>query len=322
MSEPIVKHSDIVAFAGEKVNLKRDDVSKYRKQVNHLRRRLAEYIKENPDYDLVKMLHSGSVAKGTALKTINDMDVAVYIQSSDEIDDDADLLNWLIEQLKAVYPNMHQEQFEQKQHCVTLSFRGSGLDVDVVPVLYEGDSENQGFLIVKDTGEKVLTSISLHLNFIRARKDAQPNHFAQVVRLLKWWLRQIKSQDESFRFKSFMVELICAHLIDNGLDMSNYHNALLEFFAYIITTELKNRISFTDYYDASQLSESTDCAIEIFDPVNPENNIAGNYTEHNRHRIVENVQDAFDALSEAHYATTKSRAVEMWRFVFGPSFRM
>lgn len=322
MSEPIVKHSDIVSFAIEKVNLRRDDVSEYRKQVNHLRHRLAEYIKENPDYNLIKMLHSGSVAKGTALKTINDMDVAVYIQSSDELDDDADLLNWLIEQLQAVYPNMHQDQFEQKQHCVTLSFRGSGLDVDVVPVLYEGDSENQGFLIVKDTGEKVLTSISLHLDFIRARKNAQPNHFAQVVRLLKWWLRQIKSQDENFRFKSFMVELICAHLADKGLDMSNYPHSLLRFFAYIINSELKARVSFTDNYDSSQLPDTTDYAIEIFDPVNPDNNIAGRYSEFDRQCIVENVQDAFDALTEAHYATTKSRAVELWQAVFGPSFRM
>lgn len=39
--------------------------------------RLEKKIEEDPDYALVKMLHAGSVAKGTALKTVNDLDVAV-----------------------------------------------------------------------------------------------------------------------------------------------------------------------------------------------------------------------------------------------------
>ena len=61
---PQIVHSDIRAFAQERVNLPQDRVQKYRDQVNALRDRLAAKIKDDPDFALVKMIHSGSVAKG------------------------------------------------------------------------------------------------------------------------------------------------------------------------------------------------------------------------------------------------------------------
>jgi len=320
MPEPYIQHADVAKFADERVNLKREDVSAYRDQVNRLRDRLAEYIRENPGYNLVKMLGSGSVTKGTALKTVNDMDVSVYVRPSEETAEEGRLLYWLLERLKEVYPTMKPDQFNLQDHCVTISFRGSGLDVDVVPVIYEGDPGDRGYLIVKDTGERVLTSIPMHLSFIRQRKDAQPQHFSQVVRLMKWWVRQRKIDDGSFRFKSFMVELLCAHLADGGLDMSDYPRALQRIFTYVVSSGLKKRISFTGFYESNKLPPPTQSAIEIFDPVNPENNVAAKYSEHDRQRIVEVAHDALDALTEASYATTKGRAIDMWRVVLGPSF--
>lgn len=322
MSEPFVQHSHIRAFAEAKVNLKREDVKAYRDQVNRLRERLAEYIKDHPDYDLIKMLHAGSVMKGTALKTVNDMDVAVYIRPSDETADERRLLSWLAGRLRDVYPTMRSAQFTVQDHCVTVSFAGSGLDVDVVPVIAEGDGNDHGDLIVKDTGERVRTSIPLHLDFIRKRKEAQPDHFAQIVRLVKWWVRQRKSESDSFRFKSFMVELVCAKLADGGLDCSDYPRALERIFAYIVTTSLKERIFFTDNYSVSALADIVGSPIQIIDPVNPKNNVAAKYTEGDRTTIVDAAADTLDAITEARYATTQGRAVEMWRVVFGPSFSL
>ena len=62
-----VAQSDLVGFAEDKVNLKRDDATEYREQVNRLREKLQKFIAEHPDFGLVKMLLSGSLAKGTAL---------------------------------------------------------------------------------------------------------------------------------------------------------------------------------------------------------------------------------------------------------------
>ncbi|MDQ8044976.1 MAG: CBASS oligonucleotide cyclase, partial [Patulibacter sp.] len=167
----------------------------------------------------------------------------------------------------------------------------------------------------------VKTSVSQHLTFIQARKAANPADFAQVVRLAKWWAKQQKNLNDSFRFKSFMAELVLAHLADEGQSFVDYVDALEQFFAWIVDTELGERVAFEDFYSASELPSPTAAAIEIFDPVNAENNVASLYTEVQRRAIVDAAEQALDAIAEARYATTKSRAIECWQVVLGKSFK-
>ncbi len=316
-----VSHADIVKFADEQVNLGRDDVGEYREQVNRLRVELADHIAANPAFDLVKMLHSGSVAKGTALKTINDMDVAVYIKAGAAPGDEAELIDWLAARLREAYPNLKPEQFEPQQHCVTVKFKGTGLDVDVVPILYEGDPDNRGYLITKDTGERVLTSVSLHLEFIRKRKKAQPTHFAQVVRLVKWWARLQKRDRAGFRLKSFLIELIVAYLADRGVSLSDYPSALEQIFAFIVQNRFQRPIVFSDYYSESDVTPDGS-PIQVFDPVNPENNVAKQYTAHERDLLLEAAEDALDAIAYAQHAMTKAEVINCWQQIFGVSFKV
>lgn len=316
-----IDHSELVAYAERTINLSREDARIYRDQVNRLREKLDKFIREHPDYGLIKMLLSGSLAKGTALKTLNDIDIAIYIQSDKAPEDWEQLLNWLAEKLREAYPQMHSDQIIPINHGVRISFRGTGLDVDVVPVRWDGDPDDRGYLIARDTGEQVLTSIPLHIKFIRARKSAQPDHFAQVVRFVKWWAREKKKNDAAFRFKSFMAELILANLSDNGQVLSDYPTAMEKVFTYIVKNGLKDRIYFTDYYPSSSLPPLTGSPIEIIDPVNENNNVAKGYTDQDRRLIVEAAEEALDALAEARFATTKERAVECWQDIFGQSFR-
>ncbi len=317
-----IQHNDIARFADEQVNLHQDRVKKYRDQVNALRDRLSAKIADDPDFDLVKMVHSGSVAKGTALSTINDMDVAVYVRKAAAPTDEDQLLNWLADKLREANPQMNSDQFARGTHCVTVGFRGSGLDVDVVPVLYEGAPDDRGNLLNRETGEWLETSIPLQLEFIRSRKRMVPNHFSQVIRLLKWWAQLQKKTRSGFRFKSFMIELICTNLLDNKNEFGDYPIAMQLFFAYIIKSGLNERIAFKDYYQPSKIPGTDVSPIQIFDPVCPNNNVAGSYTEFERKIIIEASHDALDALGEAHYSDTKGRAVDLWKEVLGPSFRV
>jgi tRNA nucleotidyltransferase (CCA-adding enzyme) len=324
MADPFVGHRDISFYAEEKINIRRDDLTDYRAQVNRLRDNLVPYINDHPDYNLIKMLSSGSVAKGTALKDLNDMDVAVYIQKAANNPSDSNLINWLVARLREAYETkgVKPDQIQPSGHCATISFRGTGLDVDVSPVIYDGGANDRGYLVNKDTGARVLTSIPLHLAFIRKRKDKWPHDFRQLIRLAKWWIKEMKRQDDDFRFKSFMAEMICAHLSDTGTDFTDYVKALQAFFVYIINTQLKVRISFTDNYTSDKLPKPTGAAIEIFDPVNPDNNIVSSYTVTDRESIVEAAKDALDAITQAEYAITKGLAVDCWKRVFGPSFNL
>lgn len=320
VAHSFITHEELTEFAERAINLPREEAHEYRDRVNVLREKLESHIAQNPGFSLIKMLHAGSVAKGTALRTVNDLDVAVYVRKDDAPVEEAGLVEWIAERLREAYGDLLKpDQIKPDTHCVTVAFR-SGLTVDVVPVLYEGDADDVGYLIAKDTGDRLRTSISLHLEFIRARKKAHPDDFAQVARFVKWWARQRKAEDASFKFKSFIIELIVAYLADHGKSLTPYTDALEDVFGYIVQSRLSERIYFTDYYSASKLPRQNVGAIEVFDPVNPENNVALHYAVADRGRIVAAADDALSAIAEARYATTKKQAVECWQIVLGAKF--
>ncbi|MEX0985440.1 MAG: CBASS oligonucleotide cyclase [Actinomycetota bacterium] len=319
-AEQNVTHQQIKVFAEGRVNLPADEAKRHRDQVNALRTRLEAKIATNPDFGLVKMLHAGSVAKGTALRTVNDLDVAVYVESASAPPKDPDLVPWLADRLAEASPSMDREQFEEGEHCVTVNFRGTGLNVDVVPVLYEGDPDDRGYLVRKRTGDRILTSIPLHLDFVRSRRKEYGANFTQLIRISKWWKRTMLATDPTFRFKSFMLELLWAHLADGGLDMTDYVVGLERFFTHIVKTELSGRVAFSDYVAAADFPPSSSAPIEILDPVNPENNVASRYSDADRVRIVDAAQDALSAIGEARFAAAKSHAVDCWTSILGSSF--
>ena len=317
-----IGHVEIAEFAADNINLRREDVEDYREQVRLLRDKLDRYAADHEEHGLIKTLLSGSLAKGTALKTLNDIDIAFYVKSQKVPSKERELLEWLAERVREGYPQMKPNQIKVSDgHSVCIRYAVSGLNVDIVPVQYCGDPDDRGYLFPREGGEPVLTSISLHLNFIRLRKERYKDHFRQDIRLVKWWVRKQRDKDEGFRMKSFMIELIVAHLADSRIDLSDYPNALEKVFAYIVKSQLKTRISFTDYYAASALPAPTGKPIEIFDPVNSTNNVAAIYDDTQRKKIVDAAQDALEAITEARFATTRGRAIECWQDVLGPSFR-
>lgn len=320
MSREHVGQKEIEAFAKEKVNLPQDRASTYRAQAKRLREKVESYLGEHPDFALRKMLLSGSLAKGTALRSLNDIDVACYISGAEAPSDIQDLLEYLAERLRKAFPNFSEDQVKPQTYCVTVSFKGTGLDVDVVPILYDGDEQWYGNLVSQDDGSFLKTSIPLHLDFCRARKATQPTHFAQVVRLLKFWAARMKTERDGFRFKSFMIELIFANLCDEGHDLSDYPDAMQAFFTYLIKTELSELIVFEDYYAVSDVGTFSE-PVRIIDPVNEENNAGRLYTQANVDLIVDAANEAGDAIDAALYARTKQDTVRHWQRVFGPAFQ-
>ena len=321
MSRQHIDHSDIARFAQDKVNLPQDKANKYRAQARRLRERLEGYIGEHPNFSLRKMLLSGSLAKGTALRSINDIDIACYISGADAPHEVSALLEHLAERLRKAFPNFSPDQVQPQTYCVTVSFKGSGLDVDVVPIHYNGDPQWYGNLVSQDDGSFLKTSIPLHLEFARKRKQANEAHYAQVVRLVKYWVRTIKRENENFRFKSFMVELVLSHLADQGADFSDYPEALQQFFTYIARSNLRERIVFEDYYDASDVVSLTE-PVQIIDPVNKENNVSRLYTAAQASAIVDAALDAGDAIDGALAAPTKQKTLYYWQQVFGSAFQV
>lgn len=321
MSRNHVSHKEIASFAEEKVNLPKDKANEYRAQARRLREKLEGYVQEHPDFTLRKMLLSGSLAKGTALRSLNDIDVACYISGADAPKDVATLLNYLAERLRKAFPNFSPDQVKPQTYSVTVSFRGTGLDVDVVPILYDSDPQWYGNLVSQDDGSFLKTSIPLHLDFAAKRKKCQEKHFAQVVRLAKFWARRMKQEQDGFRFKSFMIEMILAKLCDQGLDFSDYPEAMQHFFTYIGQSNFRERIAFDDYYVSSAVGPLAD-VVQIIDPVNADNNVSRLYTAAHADAIIDAALEAGDAIDAALAAPTKQETVYYWQKVFGSTFQV
>ena len=321
MSRSHVDHADLVRFAQECVNLPKEKAEEYRAQAKRLRDKVEGYLAVHPDFSLRKMLLSGSLAKGTALRSLNDIDVACYISGADAPGDVPRLLTYLAERLRKAFPNFTPEQVKPNTYSVTVSFKGTGLDVDVVPILYEGDPDWYGYLVSQDDGSLLATCIPRHLDFIRRRKQARETDFAQVVRLVKYWAARMKREQQGFRFKSFMIELILAHLADEGRDFSDYPEALQHFFTYVARSNLRELIAFGDYYKPSVVGTMTE-PVKIIDPVNAKNNVCKLYTAVQADAIVNAALDAGDAIDAALAVPTKQETVRYWQRVFGSTFQL
>lgn len=320
MARAHVGHAEIVRFAEDRVNLPRETANELRAQARGLREKLEAYLADHPDFSLRKMLLSGSLAKGTALRSLNDIDVACYISGADVPKDVRALLDYLAERLRKAYPNFSPEQVKPQTYSVTVSFKGTGLDVDVVPILYADDPAWYGNLVSQDDGSLLRTNIPLHLEFIRKRKESQKDHFAQVTRLVKFWARQKKQASNEFRFKSFMIELLLAHLADQGLSFSDYPEALQHFFTYVAKSDLRERVAFSDYYSKDTIGVFSD-RVKVIDPVNAKNNTSRLYTDGHARAIVDAALEAGDAIDAALAAPTKQETVRYWQKVFGTSFQ-
>jgi hypothetical protein len=171
----------------------------------------------------------------------------------------------------------------------------------------------------------VLTSVTQHLAFLNRRRAVAGGEYKEFIRLVKAFIKQSRfDEGDTFKFKSFLAELVVAHLWDNGwngepLAVKDYPRAFEQFLGYIARTGLREQVVFTDYYAASDVIASAD-PIRVWDPVNPENNVAAGYRESDRRRLVQRATDALDQVTWAATAPTKGAANDAWRFVFGPTF--
>lgn len=305
--------TDMQAFLDDCVNLKREKAEAYREQVRHLRERLALYVNEHPDFELVKMLHFGSLAKATAISTLHEMDVAVYLRPDGVTTRDINaLLPTIRDLLIRVYPQMEASQFVIDPPAVTITYRGSGLNVDVVPVIPNGKPDDRGILPLSYPNW-IETSIPLHLEFIRKRASKY-GRFREVIRLTKWW-----RQERDIPLSSFAIELIWAHLCDGGFVPDDLQEAMLEFFAYVERTRLAERIVFSDNYKVSD-APTFSSPVQIIDPVTASNNVTGSVTTLDRDTIVRAAEDALDNVAAGSSAYSKGRGVSCYQQVFGTSF--
>ena len=313
---PILLQGDIESFAGSKVNLTKEKRDAYLKQLGIMRDNLERYMGEHESLAYEKSFISGSIAKGTALKTINDLDLAIYLKSTAVSSNLSELLIWIRDNLRKTYPSISKEKIYIDEPCVVVEYTGLDVKVEVMPVISKGDDQDRGYIWDRFSKGKTETSIPLQLAFIRKRK-ANNSHFGQVVRLLKWWGREKQLKDHGLG--SYSLELIAAYVLDKGCNFMDYHEGLIGVFSWLKNSQLAERIAFTDYYKASSLP-AKEKGVELFDPVDPNNNLGSNINSYDQTEILKLAGESLDALVFSKSAQNKYEAINCWKQVMGQGF--
>lgn len=297
------------------LRLPADKRKEYHEQVDNLISELSKKLRNQTDIKITKVVKAGSFAKYTILRKTSedpiDVDVVFYI-SGRSVDKETleSLSETIYNLLIKLYPNKAVDHFEIQRKAATVKFIKSGLSVDIVPVIEDPVRPGYGWQYDIHDGSKIQTCAPCQIKFVRDRKDVDSD-FRTLVRLAKRW----RNNSELKPLKSFVIELIMAHVLaKNGKDGS-IEKRFRDFLLYIAQSELKEVIYFPEN---GLLTPRFSDPVVILDPVCNSNNVASRITEKERLEIVEAANDAWEV---ANHASIDDN-IEIWKELFGPRFRV
>lgn len=290
-----------------------DDKRKdYHRQVDWLVSSLSRELQANTSVKITKVVKAGSFAKFTILRKTNDdpvdVDVVFFLSDRSVQHETLSTLNDTIQQLLVgIYPNKEVGDFKIQRKATTVSFLSTGLSVDVVPVIADRVRSDYGWQFNSD-GTVTQTCPSAHVQFVRDRK-AKDKDFRTLVRLAKRWRNHAGLNP----LKSFAIELILGHLVDNGNLAGTLERRFEHFLLYIAQSGLRKAITFPE----NGTSASSFLApVVIVDPASDKNNVTARITEVERQSIVAMAKESWEA---AHFASIEDES-DLWKDVFGPRF--
>ena len=291
-----------------------DKRKEYHRQVDFLIDKLSEDLRDEIEVRITKTVKAGSFAKFTILRKTSedpiDVDVVFYISDRSVDQETLESLNDSIHELLiSIYPNKDVGDFEIQRKATTVSFIGTGLSVDVVPVIQDEDRPDYGWQFDLEDGSMVQTCAPCQIQFIRDRKD-KDKHFRTLIRLAKKWRNHAGVKP----LKSFAIELILAYLLDQEGSEGSIEQRFRRFLLYIAQSELKDVIQFPENTPPIGFFDDP---VVILDPVQSDNNVASRITELERQRIVKAASEAWET---AHFASVENDS-SVWKDLFGPHFK-
>ena len=295
------------------LRLPKDKRETYNAQVDRLIAALRDSLKKQDKISIKRVVKAGSFAKHTILRKTSedavDVDVVFYI-SGEKVDEEtfSSLSQKIYEALIKLYPNKAVEDFEIQRKAATVTFVGTGLDVDIVPVIENPNKEGYGWQFDRIDGSKTETCAPCQVKFVKDRKDQDPD-FRTLVRLAKRWRTKAECP-----LKSFHIELIMAHVLEVNGKEGSLEKRFRDFLLYIAESGLQQVIKFPENRAASDFTDP----VVILDPVCDTNNVASRITEDERKEIVR--------IAEASWETANCASVEgdfeVWKELFGRAFKV
>lgn len=317
-----LNNSQLTNFVN-RIKLKRENMTGYRNQVTNLQEDLEKHIAEDisTGVKVTKVIIAGSWKKGTILRSTGDnpidIDLVLYIEGDENLQEDIEKLHdLLVEYLKKIYPTkdiLRDVDASGKTRSIKIKFTGSGLEVDIVPVIPLKQPKEYVWQPQRGGGGKYITSVTKQLEFAANHRKGN-SYYTSIVRALKWW-RNYKELDE---LSSFTIELIVSYLEITKSVETGIEEGIIRFFKFLSDPSFPT-ISFKNAINS--VPQPTP-KIFIGDPSNNENNAAKKINDTYWKEIKKEANEAFEALNIAQSKNFEGDTIEEWKFVFGPSFNI
>jgi len=306
--------AELLYYDSNVLRLPADKRKEYHAQVDRLIVELCKSVRDKTEIKITKVVKAGSFAKYTILRKTAvdpvDVDVVFYISGRDADQETLASLNDLIfDLLIKIYPNKSVEDFEIQRKAATVTFAGTGLSVDVVPVIEDAARPGFGWQFDIHDGSQIQTCAPCQIKFVRDRKD-QDKHFRTLVRMAKKWRNHV----ELDHLKSFTIELIMAHVLAQQGAGGSIEQRFRNFLLYIAQSGLKEEIRFPE--NVAPFKAFTDPVV-ILDPVYSLNNVTSRLSEVERQEIVAAATEAWET---ANFASAENDN-DVWKEIFGPRFK-
>ena len=182
---------------------------------------------------------------------------------------------------------------------------------------------NSGWIPRQD--EWRLTSITAHIHFVhtrtaRSKQVPGPVKFNHLVRLMKWWNRQLP---ESLRQCSYFCELITAAALEKRGVTDKWQSSLCQIFTFLAQHAFSQPIIFNDYYD-TKLVKLPDDLVVVLDAVNSDINVASKWTTGIKQGYLKSLRQTSTLIKQAQDEERtghEEAALDIWCQVFGDDFR-
>ena len=299
-----------------RIKLTQEKKSSYANQIDNLKNNVLGAINGMKNTRVTNVKRAGSWKKGSALapKGENplDIDMVFYLALEEDTSFDAEnLRDEIIDVLCEAYPNKKRSDFTDGQKTIGVVFRGSGLEVDIVPFIPEKGNTTYGRQPRKklNSGE-YRTSVDKQLDFAKKIKIKCSN-FTSIVRILKSWRNY-----QELELSSFSIELAVANLIETKrISGASINQSIISFFEFFGNG---NPI---EVYFSDAIGTQMGSSPWIADPTNNENNTVG-LSDSEWGEVVEVAERGFDTISYAQAVQDAGKTLGLWKEIFGPSFNI
>jgi hypothetical protein len=313
----------------DKIRLKPENMSKYREQFENLKNKLDEKIKndERTGLKVTKFLIAGSWKKHTILRPTGDnpidIDLVLFVEGDENIHNDLKKLHdFIVEYLEEMYPQKdisRDVDAEGYTKSIKIKFSGTGLEVDIVPVVPVSNPKEYVWQPQRGGGGKYITSISKQLEFsdnLRRNNDS----YIKIVRTLKWWknYKELCPTDDDPDLSSFAIELIIGYLDNKYGVENNIEEGIIRFSQFVSNPNFPT----ITFKGAINSIPAFTTPIYIADNTNNENNVVKKLNNTKWREITSEAAEAFDTLNIAQVKRNEGDTIDEWKRIFGPTFNI